>query len=38
MGADFTYLQLLRKQLTVQKLSFHIIFWGLHCGIFAYGA
>ena len=29
--------ELLRKQLTAQKLLFHVIFWGAHWGIFAYG-
>lgn len=28
---------LLKKQLTPTKLLFHILFWGFHWGIFAYG-
>jgi hypothetical protein len=32
-----SWLELLKKQLTPQKLLFHFIFWGFHWGIFAYG-
>lgn len=28
---------LLKKQLTPTKLLFHVLFWGFHWGIFAYG-
>lgn len=28
---------LLKKQLTGQKILFHLIFWGAHWGVFAYG-
>jgi NADPH oxidase 1 len=28
---------LIGKQFTAQKLLFHLIFWGLHWGIFAFG-
>jgi NADPH oxidase len=29
--------ELIRKQFTVQKLLFHVLFWVFHWGIFAYG-
>ena len=38
MAVGITYMQLLKKQFRPQKLAFHIIFWGLHWGLFAYGA
>lgn len=28
---------LLKKQLTPTKLVYHVLFWGFHWGIFAYG-
>lgn len=37
MGATLGFRELLRKQLTVQKIFFHIAFWVFHWGIFAYG-
>jgi len=37
MGAQLTMAELLKKQLTVQKLTFHLLFWGFHWGMFAFG-
>ncbi|KAL9949618.1 NADPH oxidase 4 [Verticillium nonalfalfae] len=30
-------LSLIKKQFVAEKLTFHVIFWGLHWGVFAYG-
>ncbi|KAL2271026.1 hypothetical protein VTJ83DRAFT_397 [Remersonia thermophila] len=32
-----SWVELLKKQFTAQKLIFHVLFWGLHWGLFAYG-
>jgi len=37
MAGDLTYMQLLKKQFTVSKLAFHILFWGMHWAFFAFG-
>ena len=37
MAGDHRYLQLVKKQFTTTKLFFHLLFWGLHWGIFALG-
>lgn len=37
MAGQFGYRELIRKQFTMQKLGFHILFWTFHWGIFAYG-
>ncbi|KAL1898512.1 hypothetical protein Sste5346_003416 [Sporothrix stenoceras] len=29
--------QLIKKQFTAQKLFFHVLFWGVHWGLFAFG-
>lgn len=37
MGATMGFGELVRKQFTIQKIFFHILFWSFHWGIFAYG-
>ena len=37
MAGQSGYLELLKKQFTTTKILFHILFWGFHWGIFAYG-
>lgn len=31
------YMTLVRKQFTAQKMIFHLLFWGAHWGVFAFG-
>ena len=37
MGGELRVAELLRKQLTAPKLLFHLLFWGFHWGMFAFG-
>ena len=37
MAGSVGYRELLRKQFTARKLTYHILWWAFHWGIFAYG-
>ncbi|KKA30710.1 hypothetical protein TD95_004195 [Thielaviopsis punctulata] len=37
MGAEMPLSTLIRKQFTASKMTFNILFWGIHWAIFAYG-
>jgi NADPH oxidase len=37
MSSQASYWELFKKQFTPSKITFHILFWAFHWGIFAYG-
>ncbi|KAL5596658.1 hypothetical protein BROUX41_006648 [Berkeleyomyces rouxiae] len=37
MGADMSTKTLIKKQFTASKMTFNILFWGVHWGLFGYG-
>ncbi|KKF94051.1 Cytochrome b-245 heavy chain [Ceratocystis platani] len=37
MGADMSTKTLIKKQFTASKMTFNILFWGIHWGLFGYG-
>jgi len=36
-GSEMSLGTLVKKQFTPSKIIFHILFWGLHWGMFAFG-
>ena len=36
-GSELSLGTLVKKQFTPSKIIFHILFWGMHWGVFAFG-